>query len=65
MTVLLSYNEDKTIYKNKRTVLEWIINVIELLSKEGNHHWEMKEKETNLNNKTMSHDCFHIFPLRR
>ena len=49
MAVLLSYNENKTIHKNKSTALERVVNVIELLSKEGNHYWEMKE--LNLNNK--------------
>lgn len=63
MAVLLSYNENKTIHKNKSTALERVVNVIELLSKEGNHYWEMKE--LNLNNKTMAHDCFNIFALRR
>lgn len=63
MAVLLSYNEHKTIHKNKNTVLERVVNVIELLSKDGNHSWEMKEP--NLKSKIIVHDCFHIFTLRR
>lgn len=65
MTVLHSYNEDKAIHKNKRTVLEWVVNVIELLSKPESNYWKMKEKETNLNNKSIPQDCFHIFTLGR
>lgn len=63
MAMLLSYNENKTIHRNKSTALEWVVAVIELLRKEGNHCREMKEM--NLNSKTLAHNCFYIFTLGR
>lgn len=45
MTASLSYNEDIIIHKNKRTILERVVNVIELLSKEESLLGDERERK--------------------